>query len=195
MKREKKKLIKNLVWIDLEMSGLDVANDVILEIATMVTDDQLQIVAQGPDLVIHQSDFVLEHMNSWCLKQHAKSGLTQAVKESTVTIAQAEHETLEFLKKFFEPGQAIVCGNSVWNDKIFLQKYMPELYAFFNYRIIDVSSIKELLRRWYPESPHVDFKKDENHRAAGDIIQSINELKQYRTHFFLPPEYTVSHQE
>lgn len=186
---------KNLVWLDLEMTGLDVSTDVILEIATIVTDSQLEVIEYGPDLVIHHDEQVLNRMNAWCQVYHGKSGLTQAVRESTVTIGQAEQETLEFLQKYFSVGQPIACGNSVWNDKVFLQKGMPVLYSFFDYRVVDVTSFKEVLRRWYPKSPYLDFKKKEAHRAMDDIKESIAELKHYQTHFFLPTEFTLPHKE
>ncbi len=176
----------NLLWIDLEMTGLDVRNDFILEIASIVTDAQLTILAEGPNLVIHQPDSVLESMNDWCKKQHNLSGLTDAVKASTTTLTDAQQETLTFIKQYFPPGTARLCGNSIWQDRLFLSEHMPTLTSFINYRLIDVSSIKEIIKRWYPESPYIDFPKTDTHRALIDIRESIEELKNYRTHFFIP---------
>lgn len=179
---------RNLIWIDLEMTGLSPETDVILEIATIVTDDQLEILAYGPELIIHHSDSVLERMNEWVTKAHGKSGLTEAVKTSNISTNEAEQQTIEFLKQYFEPDQGVICGNSVWNDKAFMRIHMPELHNFMNYRIIDVSSIKEIVQRWYPENPYAYYKKGEAHRALVDIEESIKELKHYRQHFFIPPE-------
>lgn len=173
-----------LVWIDLEMTGLDTSRHVILEIATIITDNDLNIIATGPHLVIHQSDQILEQMNDWCKKQHGISGLTQAVRESQTSLAQAEEETLAFLQTYCKKGTAILCGNSVYQDRIFLSVYMPKIISFLNYRLIDVSSVKELVRRWYPKDPLAEFKKQDTHRALTDIQESIGELKNYREHFF-----------
>lgn len=175
-----------LVWIDLEMTGLNLPHDTILEIATVVTTDTLEIVAQGPSLVIHHNDRVLNSMNDWCIKYHGQSGLTQASRESTITLEQAEREILEFLKQYVQPQKAPLCGNSVWQDRAFLQAYMPEVDAYLHYRIIDVSSIKEVVRRWYPSSQYAKFVKPENHRAQEDILYSIEELRHYRKYFFVP---------
>ncbi len=176
----------NLIWIDLEMTGLDVNNDHIVEIAAIVTNKDLQIIAEGPNLVIHQSDEILGSMNDWCKKYHAASGLIKDAQSSTITLATAEQEMYDFLKQYCAPGQGILCGNSIWNDKAFLQKHMPHLNTLFHYKMVDVSSVKELVARWYPKSPYVDFKKTDKHRAKIDIVESIQELKNYRTHFFIP---------
>jgi oligoribonuclease len=176
------------VWIDLEMTGLDPHHDVILEIATIITDSNLNIIAQGPALVIHQPEEVLKTMNEWCVKQHGLSGLTQAVRESTVTLEQAQAETLSFIQEYCAPQTARLCGNSVWQDRLFLVRYMPHLIAYLNYRLIDVTSIKEVIRRWYPNSPHIDFAKEEIHRASPDIQESIKELEHYRHYFFIKSE-------
>lgn len=180
----------NLVWIDLEMTGLDLEVDVILEIATIITNNNLDIIATGPSYVIHQDDEILANMSQWCIKHHTRSGLVKAVQESTITLEQANRGTLEFLKKYSQPGESPICGNSVWQDRAFLSKYMPEIDEFLHYRIIDVSSIKEAVYRWYPESSKTDFKKPDNHRALEDITYSIEELKHYRTYFFLPEKPT-----
>lgn len=176
----------NLIWIDLEMTGLNVAHDVILEIAVVVTDKDLAVLAEGPSLVIHQPDQILEAMNDWCKRQHGISGLTKAVQESTVSLQQAEERVCDFLKDYCIKGQGILCGNSVWQDKSFIQRYMPKLDAFFHYKIVDVSSIKELVIRWYPTSPYADIKKGDVHRALPDVYESIDILKTYRKNFFVP---------
>lgn len=174
----------NLVWIDLEMTGLDATRDTILEIATIITDNQLAIIAEGPSLVIHQSEESLALMDEWNQTHHGRSGLIKAVRESPLSITQAEEETLAFIREHCKKGTAPLCGNSVWVDRIFLKKYMPLIDQYLHYRIIDVSSIKEAIRRWYPKSPYENFVKTENHRAFEDIYQSIEELKHYRTYFF-----------
>lgn len=174
----------NLVWIDLEMTGLDTSRDTILEIATIVTDNELSVIAEGPSFVIHQDDEALSVMDSWNLKHHGRSGLIDAVKASSVTMQEAEESTVAFIQAHCKKKSAPLCGNSVWQDRIFLKKYMPTIEDFLHYRIIDVSSIKEAVRRWYPNSPYANFVKAENHRALEDIVQSIEELKHYRTYFF-----------
>lgn len=172
----------NLIWIDLEMTGLEPATDVIIEIATIVTDSDLNILAEGPTLAIHQSDEIMDNMDEWCTNQHGKSGLTQRVKESSVTEAEAEQATIEFLKQYVEAGVSPMCGNSIGQDRRFLDKYMPELEAFFHYRNLDVSSLKELAKRWKPEVAAGVVKKG-SHLALDDIRDSIEELKHYREHF------------
>jgi len=176
---------KNLIWIDLEMTGLNVEKDVILEIASVVTDSQLQIIDQGPQFIIHQSDEILYAMNKEVTGMHKKSGLTEEVKKSTVGIKQAEEETLQFFKKHCDPNTALLAGNSVWQDKIFLRKYMPSLVNFCYYRILDVTAIKEVIARWYPDHPQAEFKKKDAHRALDDILESIEELKHFRKYFFV----------
>lgn len=174
-----------LIWIDLEMSGLELPKDVILEIAVIVTNNQLRIVAEGPSLVIRQPNEILETMNEWCIKQHGLSGLTKAVKDSSITLEDAKQKLMDFLKPYISEGQGVLCGNSVWQDKAFIQHYMPELDNLLHYKIIDVSSIKEVILRWYPKNPLVEFKKQDTHRALTDIRESIEELKYYRNHFFI----------
>lgn len=173
----------NLVWIDLEMSGLDPETCHILEIASIVTNADLEIVAEGPDLVVHQPDAVLEAMDEWCQRHHGESGLTDAVRASRVSLLEAERETLAFLRQFTEPGSSPLCGNSVWQDRRFLTRYMPQLDGFLHYRLVDVSTIKELARRWYPgvKAP----PKAQQHRALDDIRESIAELEFYRAQLFV----------
>ena len=175
----------NLIWLDLEMTGLEVTRDTILEIAVVVTDKDLTVIAEGPSLVIHQPQEVLDTMNAWCKKQHALSGLTQEVQNSPITLEQAETAVCEFLKNYCIKGQGILCGNSIWQDKAFIHAHMPKLDEFFHYKIVDVSSIKELVVRWYPKSPYADMKKMEIHRALPDVYESIDILRTYRTHFFV----------
>jgi oligoribonuclease len=175
---------QNLVWIDLEMTGLDPETDTILEIATVVTDAQLNVLGEGPDLVIHQPDSVLSAMKSVVQVLHARSGLLNDVKRSTVTMRDAEKETLAFIKQYCSARMAPLCGNTVWMDGAFMRHYMPRITDHLHYRIVDVSSIKELLGRWYPDNKHLDFKKKDSHRALADIYESIEELKHYRTYFF-----------
>lgn len=174
-----------LIWIDLEMTGLDPIQDKILEIATIVTDDDLNIIAEGPNLIIHQSNEVLANMNEWCKIQHKKSGLIDAVQASKICEEQAAHETLQFLKDHCDENSTPLCGNSVWQDKFFLQHHMPELSNFFHYRILDVSSIKLAINRWTKQ--YKIFKKSDSHRALDDIKESIGELKFYKENFFKLP--------
>ncbi|HEY8376918.1 MAG TPA: oligoribonuclease [Nannocystis sp.] len=171
-----------LVWIDLEMSGLDPDTCQILEIAVIITDGDLNVLAEGPDLVIHQPDEVLAAMDEWCTRQHGQSGLTAAVQASTVTLASAEAQVLELVRSLCPPGKSPLCGNSIGHDRRFLIRYMPTLAGYLSYRNVDVSSIKELVRRWYPNlAPPA---KRETHRALDDIRESIAELRFYREHVF-----------
>jgi oligoribonuclease len=176
---------ENLIWIDLEMTGLNPEVDVIIEIATIVTDKNLNILAQGPVLAIHQSDETLAAMDDWNQEHHGKSGLIERVKSSTVSMQDAEKATLEFLLDWVDAGQSPICGNSVGQDRRFLDKYMKELEAFFHYRYIDVSTFKELAARWCPEIKD-GFQKESTHQALDDIIESIEELRYYREHFIRP---------
>ena len=175
----------NLIWIDLEMTGLDPVKDKILEIATIVTDNELNIIEEGPVVVIGQSDECLEAMDDWCVRVHKQSGLLEKVVNSSVTEAQAQDQTLDFLYKHCQPGKSPLCGNSVWMDRFFFLHHMSDLYTFLHYRTIDVSTIKELAKRWYPNSPALDFKKQNTHRALDDIRESIGELKHYKDCFFV----------
>ena len=173
----------NLIWIDLEMTGLDTQNDLIIEIATIVTDSQLQILAEGPVLAIHQQDSVLSAMDEWNTRQHSQSGLLQRVRQSTIDEAEAERQTIDFLSQYVPKNSSPMCGNSICQDRRFLHRCMPELEAYFHYRNLDVSTLKELARRWYPEVAQ-SYKKDSSHLALDDIRDSIDELRFYRQHLF-----------
>lgn len=175
---------QHLIWIDLEMTGLDPLHDRIIEIATLVTDSDLNIIAEGPQLVVHQSDALLDSMDEWCTNQHGKSGLTQRVRESQISEEQAEQETLAFLREHVAKGASPMCGNSIGQDRRFLDRYMPELEAYFHYRNLDVSSVKELARRWRPDVLKGVVKQG-SHLAMDDIKDSVNELAHYREHFFV----------
>jgi len=176
-----------LVWMDLEMTGLDATKDVIVEIATIVTDDELNIVAEGPDLVVHQSDEALAVMDKFVFDMHTRSGLLTAIKASTVSLEDAGAATLEFIKQHV-PVQSTVplCGNSIGMDRRFLTAYLPEIENWLHYRSIDVSSVKELVRRWYPQVKSDLPHKNGSHRALDDIRASINELQFYRQRVFVP---------
>ncbi|MDH5483879.1 MAG: oligoribonuclease [Gammaproteobacteria bacterium] len=172
---------ENLIWIDLEMTGLDPQNDVIIEIATIVTDKNLIILAEGPMLAIHQPDDVLDGMDEWCTNQHGKSGLTQRVKDSQFSATDAEQQTIAFLAQYVDKGASPMCGNTICQDRRFMVNYMPVLESFFHYRNLDVSTIKELARRWAPDV-YKGFVKDSSHLAMDDIKDSIAELVYYREH-------------
>ncbi|MDP3516041.1 MAG: oligoribonuclease [Pseudohongiella sp.] len=174
---------KTLIWIDMEMTGLEPDSDRIIEIATLVTDADLNIIAEGPVLAVHQSDQALAAMDDWNQRTHGASGLIERVRASTTGDAQAEQLTLDFLRQYADPRSSPMCGNSIHQDRRFMVRYMPALEAFFHYRNLDVSTVKELARRWRPELP-AGFVKTGTHQALDDIHESINELKYYREHFF-----------
>ena len=177
---------KHLVWIDCEMTGLDPEKNVLIEIATIITNYDLEIVARGPVLAIRQSEAKLKGMDAWNRRTHRESGLLDRVRKEGVSVAEAEQETLKFVKRHCYARTAPLCGNSIGQDKRFLARYMPTLHEFLHYKVVDVSSIKVLVNEWYAgrfESP----KKQELHRALSDIEESIEELKYYRTNVFVKP--------
>ncbi len=174
--------LQHLIWIDLEMTGLNPDSDLIIEIATVVTDKDLNILAQGPVLAVHQSDEALAAMDDWNQKHHGQSGLIDRVKASTINAAKAERLTIEFLKQWVPENTSPICGNSIGQDRRFLYRYMPKLEAYFHYRNIDVSTLKELAARWAPEVKK-SFNKESTHEALQDVIESIEELRYYRKHF------------
>lgn len=173
----------NLIWIDLEMTGLNPDQDRIIEIATVVTDSKLNVLAEGPVFAINQPDELLAGMDNWNTKQHNSSGLVERVKKSTIYEAEAERKTLEFLRQYVPAGKSPICGNSICQDRRFLFRYMPELEKFFHYRLLDVSTIKELALRWAPRI-YNGLQKESKHLALSDIYDSIEELKYYRNHLF-----------
>ncbi len=170
---------ENLIWIDLEMTGLDPNSDLIIEIATIVTDKNLNIIDEGPSIVINQSNEAMDGMDEWCTNQHGKSGLTDRVKNSAISEETAENLTLAFLKQYIPERKSPMCGNSICQDRRFLARYMPQLEDFFHYRNLDVSTLKELTSRWAPEKKMV-YLKESSHLAMDDIKDSIDELKHYR---------------
>jgi len=172
-----------LVWIDMEMTGLNSDTDKIIEIATIITNSNLDVIAQGPVLAVHQSDSVLSGMDEWNTRTHGGSGLTQRVRESTLSEADAERQTLDFIQQYVPKNKSPLCGNSICQDRRFMARGMPQLEAYLHYRNLDVSSIKELVRRWRPELAN-GFEKKNTHKALDDILESIAELKYYREHFF-----------
>ncbi|MCU6433820.1 oligoribonuclease [Undibacterium sp. Jales W-56] len=172
----------NLIWLDMEMTGLDPDNDRIIEVAVVVTDMQLNVLAEGPVFAIHQPDDIMDKMDAWNKGTHGRSGLIDRVKASTVSEADAEKELIAFLKKYVPAGKSPMCGNSICQDRRFMARGMPKLEAFFHYRNLDVSTLKELCKRWKPAVAS-GFKKHQKHTAMADIIESIEELKYYREHF------------
>lgn len=175
-----------LIWIDMEMSGLSPDSDRILEIAVVVTDAELRTVAEGPVVVVHQSDAVLDGMDAWNKGTHGRSGLIERVRQSTVDDAAAENDVLAFLARTVRPGKSPMCGNSICQDRRFLARWMPRLEAFFHYRNLDVSTLKELARRWNPEV-YRSFEKKSRHEALADVYESIDELRHYRTRWIEAP--------
>lgn len=174
---------KALIWIDLEMTGLDTQKDEIIEIATIVTDDNLNILAEGPVLAIKVSEVVLNGMDEWCTRQHGQSGLIDRVRRSKITLADAEQQTIDFLKKWVDAGISPMCGNSICQDRRFLARQMPNLEKYFHYRNLDVSTVKELCYRWRSDIAS-GYQKGGSHLALDDIRDSIRELRYYREHFF-----------
>ena len=172
----------NLIWIDLEMTGLEPERDVIIEMATIVTDSELNVLAEGPVIAIHQSDEALAGMDEWNTRTHGQSGLTQRVRESRIDTAAAEAQTIAFLEQWVPKGKSPICGNSICQDRRFLYRQMPRLEAYFHYRNLDVSTLKELAARWAPQIME-GFKKSSTHLALDDIRDSIAELRHYREHF------------
>jgi oligoribonuclease len=173
---------QNLIWIDLEMTGLDPERDHIIEMATIVTDTDLNVLAEGPVIAVHQSDEVLAGMDEWNTRTHGQSGLTQRVRDSRIGVAEAEALTLAFLEQWVPRGKSPICGNSIGQDRRFLVRYMPRLEAYFHYRNLDVSTLKELAARWAPAVRDA-FVKQGTHQALDDIRESIAELRHYREHF------------
>ena len=173
----------NLIWLDLEMTGLEPEIDVVLEIATIVTDSQLNILAEGPVFAISQSDHVLDNMSDWCIEHHGASGLTQRCRESNVSLTEATKQTIAFVEQYVPKGKSPMCGNSIGQDRRFINKYMLDFEDYFHYRNLDVSTVKELARRWKPEVLDKVVKTGA-HLALDDIRESIAELKVYQEHFF-----------
>ena len=173
---------QRMVWIDLEMTGLDIEKESIIEIATVITDSELNIIAQGPNLAVSVSEELLAGMDEWNTTHHNQSGLVERIRHEGVSISEAQQRTLEFLKQWVNPKTAPLCGNSVWNDRRFLDKEMPLVADYLHYRMVDVSTIKELARRWYPK---VDkYRKKLSHLALDDILESIEELQYFRDKVF-----------
>lgn len=174
----------NLVWVDLEMTGLNPLKDKILEIAVIITDGELNIIAEGPQIIISQQ-FDQALLDPKVIKIHTDNGLFKAVEESKISLESAEQTVLDFVKQYCDAGTAPLCGNSIYNDRFFIKLYMQELDKFLHYRNLDVSSIKEVVKHWYPNNPKIKFFKPESHRALEDIKLSIEELKHYRMNFFI----------
>lgn len=174
----------NLIWVDMEMTGLNPDTDCIIEVALVITDSQLNTLAEGPVLVVHQSDAILDGMDKWNKSTHAKSGLIDKIKASQLTEADVEAQMIAFLKQHVPSGASPMCGNSICQDRRFMARSMPKLEAYFHYRNLDVSTLKELVKRWKPDIAS-GFSKDSKHEALSDIYDSINELKYYRQHFIV----------
>lgn len=182
-----------LVWMDLEMTGLDSTTDVIVEIATLITDDELNIIAEGPDLVVHQSDDALSNMDAVVTNMHTSSGLLDQIRASTITLEEAGAQTLAFIKEHVtQPRTVPLCGNSIGMDRRFLAAYLPEIENWLHYRSVDVSTIKELSRRWYPDALKAAPRKNTTHRAMDDIRESIAELAYWRANVFKPSDAGVA---
>lgn len=183
--KENKQNESNLIWVDCEMTGLDVNKHDICEIAVLVTDKDLNIIDQGPNIVIHLDENQISKMSEWCVEHHGASGLTKQIKESKITMESAESQILQFVKKYVPENTAPLCGNSIHADKKFICKNMPKFAQYLHYRIIDVSSVKELCRRWYPKILENAPKKKMCHRAMDDIKESLEELKYYKSKIFI----------
>jgi len=175
----------NIVWVDCEMSGLDPKTDALLEVAVVITDKNMNVLCIGPNIVIHQNEDVLRNMNQWCIEHHGMSGLTQQVRESTITLKEAERQIVRVVKQWTKKGKCPLAGNSIGQDAKFLDKYMPDLMSQLHYRIIDVSTVKELCRRKNPKVFDSKPEKKLAHRALDDIMESIEELKYYTENFFI----------
>lgn len=178
----------HLVWIDLEMTGLDPKKCVILEIGCIITDSELNILAEGPGIAIHHSEKILKGMEAWSRVHHGKSGLTKECRDSKISLKKAEEEVLKFVKQHCKENSAPLCGNTIWQDRRFLVQYMPKLERYLHYRVIDVSSVKELVVRWYSDAFKMPREKKQTHRVMDDIRESIQELRHYRTKVFIPSE-------
>jgi oligoribonuclease len=178
----------NLVWIDLEMTGLNIVNDVILEIACAITDGNLNPLGSGLSFIINQPDEKLAGMGKWCQDHHGKTGLIDAVKNSTTTLQQAYEGIFALIKEHCPIHTGILAGNTVWQDRLFLDKYMPKITHYLHYRIVDVSTVKELAKRWYPQDKNIEYKKSDQHRALSDVYESIAELSHYKKCFFVGEE-------
>ena len=177
---------QRMVWIDLEMTGLDIEKESIIEIATVITDSELKILAHGPNLAVKVSEELIAGMDDWNTKHHHQSGLVDRIRTEGVSIKDAEQQTLAFLKQWVDEKSAPLCGNSVWNDRRFLDKEMPLIAEFLHYRMVDVSTVKELARRWYPDIPR--YPKKLSHLALDDILESIEELEYFRNQIFTTQE-------
>jgi oligoribonuclease len=176
----------NLVWIDLEMTGLDPKKCTILEIGCIITDSELNLIAEGPSIAIRHSEKVLKGMEAWSKHHHGKSGLTKECRQSKISLKKAEEEVLKFVKSHCKEKSAPLCGNTIWQDRRFLVRYMPKLEQYLHYRVVDVSSVKELVVRWYSEDFKMPREKKQSHRVQDDIRESIEELKYYRSKVFIP---------
>ncbi len=182
----KSQKVPHLIWLDLEMTGLDPNKYTIVEIATIVTDSELNIIAEGPEIAVHHNEEILKNMEKWSLNTHTKSGLIRRIKASTIGMKEAEAQTLDFVKTYCAKKKSPLCGNSIGHDRRFLERDMPDLFDFFHYRNVDVSTIKELVKRWYADGPQPP-EKEGAHLALTDIRESIEELKFYRDNYFIKP--------